>query len=946
MSADVVVDVGDGGGGEPSAAPGDVELTAPETPSSPSKAKRMSKTFSSFVMTKKFSKKQSSYLRNSKKRAEALANITRNLKVPGLSSAKEKIKARLTSHDQGSRNVGGHPPVNKSSYDEIESVDYSTPDTAEQAAYNKATSASHRKWRGCFMWFVYLCIGIAVSLFVTYVLQLCDLIQYGRVNLAMGYFESNNLGMAWFSWVGTSLLLSLGACFFVLLEPAAASSGIPAILGYLNGVVPKAGDSLITGMKTSYLSWETMLAKALGMILSIPSGLCIGPEGPIIHVSALLARWTGKAINRIEQWMFPFLVLAPRASESRDFLASGGGCGIAAAFRAPLSGVLFVVEEASSHITVKHIERTFLACVVTYFVGRLIYQPDESFSKFKQPTGKFCSRFDFVSSLLALVTAVTGGVIGAAFNQTVEHLTHLRNHHINKSKWRRLGEVTVICVLTGTIAVFLPMAWPCREMTPSLIVRDSIGCMSPTTRAQIFAGEIKYTTMQSIAENSNVNSSSAEIFRLATKYRVPEKHWPSGKDKAFYDVINLPKGGATVKLNYPLSYTCSGKYQYNEMAGLWLKGGVAAAKTLMERGFPTELSASTLIVFFFVYFVLAALTAGISVPAGLVIPMMCMGGSFGRLVGLAAMEVKRTGGCTAYGSLDHKLAETNLYYWSGTYRWELFDCAMPDPGTFAVLGMAAVMGGSGRITVMLAAVLVELTGDPFLIAPIGLTTIIAMIVGNFFNHGLYHGLIPLMNLPYLNPIPSELMWVSKVEEVMTYHVVSVKKLLKIRDLEALLKKIEKGDITHNAFPVVAGGDMEGRLDGLITKDRLLDAYHAYQSHDGIKLGFINLWNYMERSPLTVFPHTRLGRAYEVFQKLGMRHMIVTDRAGCVAGMMTRKNFQEYLIKDNAIVARVQAILRGRLARFRYMKKERSMSEAKEVPEIYEKAEKDGKSKTS
>ena len=157
-------------------------------------------------------------------------------------------------------------------------------------------------------------------------------------------------------------------------------------------------------------------------------------------------------------------MLAPRASEARDFLASGGGCGIAAAFRAPLSGVLFVVEEASSHITVKHIERTFLACVVTYFVGRVIYQPEESFSKFKQPTGKFCSKFDFVSIIFALITALAGGVIGAAFNQMVEHLTHLRNHHINKSKWRRLGEVAQY-VSSRVPAVFLPMGWPCRKMT-------------------------------------------------------------------------------------------------------------------------------------------------------------------------------------------------------------------------------------------------------------------------------------------------------------------------------------------------------------------------------------------------------------------------------------------------------------------------------------------------
>jgi hypothetical protein len=43
--------------------------------------------------------------------------------------------------------------------------------------------------------------------------------------------------------------------------------------------------------------------------------------------------------------------------------------------------------------------------------------------------------------------------------------------------------------------------------------------------------------------------------------------------------------------------------------------------------------------------------------------------------------------------------------------------------------------------VMLATVIIELTNDTNLVAPVGVASIISMIVGNFFNHGLYHGLI-------------------------------------------------------------------------------------------------------------------------------------------------------------------------------------------------------------
>ena len=133
---------------------------------------------------------------------------------------------------------------------------------------------------------------------------------------------------------------------------------------------------------------------------------------------------------------------------------------------------------------------------------------------------------------------------------------------------------------------------------------------------------------------------------------------------------------------------------------------------------------------------LAALTAGISVPAGLVIPMMLMESAFGRLIVLA-MEWRRNH-CNGYDNLDHTLASDNLYYWAEMLivgRCKTAD--MPDPGTYAIIGMAAIMGGSGRITVMLAAVLLGLTADPLLIAPIGITCLVSMLVGNSFNHGLY-----------------------------------------------------------------------------------------------------------------------------------------------------------------------------------------------------------------
>ena len=128
----------------------------------------------------------------------------------------------------------------------------------------------------------------------------------------------------------------------------------------------------------------------------------------------------------------------------------------------------------------------------------------------------------------------------------------------------------------------------------------------------------------------------------------------------------------------------------------------------------------------------------------------------------------------------------DTYFWSTVYRWIGRDCRLPDPGMYAVVGMAAFLSGSGRITLMLATVIIELTDDgkftsnppvacdfwvyfdrllvitASLIGPVGVASIIAMLVGNMFNHGLYHGLIPVMNMPFLNSEAADVMNLVKV----------------------------------------------------------------------------------------------------------------------------------------------------------------------------------------
>jgi hypothetical protein len=306
----------------------------------------------------------------------------------------------FAKHDEqaafGSRAVGGSRPNDEVLYGKAESTDYLTPDTPQEESFQRTFTPSMRTRRRLYIWGLYLCLGVAVAAEIIVILGLCELLQKVRVEQTNTQLEKNDLLMAWVVWTGSSMVLCLCACLLVLWQPAAASSGIPGLIAYLNGVTPVGGTSPLTGKKTGFLSWETLVAKSLGMVLSIPSGLCLGPEGPIIHIGALLAHHTTKFFETLSHKLLPErLHFSVQSGEGRDFLATGAAVGICVAFRAPLAGCLFVVEEASSFFTTEHLEYTFFATVIAYMVALSLARPESNFTKFKQATGYFCTQFDW-----------------------------------------------------------------------------------------------------------------------------------------------------------------------------------------------------------------------------------------------------------------------------------------------------------------------------------------------------------------------------------------------------------------------------------------------------------------------------------------------------------------------------------------------------------------------
>ena len=84
--------------------------------------------------------------------------------------------------------------------------------------------------------------------------------------------------------------------------------------------------------------WSVLWKKYILGILAIASGLMLGREGPSIQLGAA----GGKGIAK---W------LKSSPVEERSLIASGAAAGLAAAFNAPIAGLLFVVEEVYHHFS-------------------------------------------------------------------------------------------------------------------------------------------------------------------------------------------------------------------------------------------------------------------------------------------------------------------------------------------------------------------------------------------------------------------------------------------------------------------------------------------------------------------------------------------------------------------------------------------------------------------
>jgi H+/Cl- antiporter ClcA len=137
----------------------------------------------------------------------------------------------------------------------------------------------------------------------------------------------------------------------------AAGSGLPEFKAILAG-------EMRPSERAHLVSFRIFAAKIIGLTLSSGSGLSIGTEGPLVHISACIAHLL--MINISE-----FVDILDSPSLSRQIFAASAAVGISSAFNAPVGGLLFSVEITSTFYLISNYWKSFVASMAGAFACSL-----------------------------------------------------------------------------------------------------------------------------------------------------------------------------------------------------------------------------------------------------------------------------------------------------------------------------------------------------------------------------------------------------------------------------------------------------------------------------------------------------------------------------------------------------------------------------------------------
>jgi CIC family chloride channel protein len=222
---------------------------------------------------------------------------------------------------------------------------------------------------------------------------------------------------SWRLFAVPSLAGLLVAAIVLHVFPAIRGSGVnqtKAALYIFNGFIP----------------FRTAVGKFICAALAIGSGQSLGPEDPSLQIGAAIASALGRQLEISREKV---RLMAP----------VGAAAGLAAAFNAPISAVLFVIEEVIGRWSAGILGSVVLSAVSSVVIVRWFLGSEALFripvTTFKNPT-----------ELLAYaVLGIVGGLASVAFAKSIGYL---RPHLKALPRWTQYFQPALAGLLVGLIA--------------------------------------------------------------------------------------------------------------------------------------------------------------------------------------------------------------------------------------------------------------------------------------------------------------------------------------------------------------------------------------------------------------------------------------------------------------------------------------------------------------
>jgi CBS domain-containing protein len=223
-----------------------------------------------------------------------------------------------------------------------------------------------------------------------------------------------------------------------------------------------------------------------------------------------------------------------------------------------------------------------------------------------------------------------------------------------------------------------------------------------------------------------------------------------------------------------LRFACSPTH-YNSLATLFFTPPNEAIRALFDRSTDPEAQIvwSVLLVFCITYFVLCCLSYNMAVPGGLFIPSIIIGGSYGRLIGIAMQSI-----------ITPPTTDPDLGI---------------NPGVYAVLGAASMLGGITRMTLPISVMMIEITSDAQFLIPIMLVVLLAKAIADRLIGGLYaeHLRMDGLIMVFGDKLPR------KLKTLTAKEIMSEPPLIKLSVVDTVRNAyMATTETKHHAFPVI------------------------------------------------------------------------------------------------------------------------------------------------